>query len=201
MRKLVYYVACTVDRFIARSDGSFDFFLTEGQHLKDLVTSFPETVPGHLRGILGVTAQNRWFDTVLMGRATYEVGIKEGVTNPYPHLKQYLCSRSLKQSPDPAVELVREDAVAVVKEQKQVHGKDIWLCGGGELATALFPEIDELILKVNPILLGAGIPLFSGDIHETALALSDHKIYSNGFTLLTYRLNHKPERIIPSGSL
>ena len=190
MRKLVYYVACTVDRFIARLDGSFDFYLTEGQHLTDLVESFPETVSGHLRGIVGVTAKNRRFDTVLMGRATYEVGVREGVTSPYPHLKQYHFSRSLTQSPDPDVELVTGNAVAVVRQQKQLPGKDIWLCGGGELATTLFPEIDELILKVNPILLGAGIPFFSGPVNETALVLSDSKVYDNGFTLLTYQLKH-----------
>jgi dihydrofolate reductase len=191
MRKLVYYVACSVDRFIARTDGSFDFFLTEGQHLADLVASFPETVPGHLRAVIGVTAENRQFDTVLMGRATYEVGLKEGVTSPYPHLKQYLFSRTLKHSPDPDVQLVAGSAVATVRQLKQSPGKDIWLCGGGELATALFPEIDELILKVNPILLGAGIPLFSGRINETVLELSDNKIYGNGFTLLTYQVKHK----------
>jgi dihydrofolate reductase len=193
VRKLVYYVACTVDRFIARSDGSFDFYLTEGQHLKDLVEAFPETVPGHLRVVIGVTAENQRFDTVLMGRATYEVGLKEGVTSPYPHMKQYLFSRTLKQNPDPAVELVVGDAVAIAKRLKENHGKDIWLCGGGELATALFPAIDELILKVNPILLGAGIPLFSGPVRETALELYNSKIYSNGFALLTYRLKHDDE--------
>lgn len=199
MRKLVYYVACTVDRFIARADGSFDFFLTEGQHLTDLVASFPETIPGHLRGVLGVTAQNRRFDTVLMGRATYEVGLKEGVKSPYPHLKQYLFSRTLKQSPDPDVELVAGTAVTAMRQYKQTPGKDIWLCGGGELAATLFPEIDELILKVNPILLGAGIPLFSGFIDETALVLSENKIYSNGFTLLTYELKHEHEQTAQSG--
>lgn len=193
MRNLVYYVACSVDRFIARLDGSFDFYLTEGQHLKDLVEAFPETVPGHLRTVIGVTAQNQRFDTVLMGRATYEVGLKEGVTSPYPQMRQYLFSRSLKQTPDPNVELVRTDAITTVRQLKESVGKDIWLCGGGELATALFPEIDTLILKVNPILLGTGIPLFSGLVNETALELSDSKIYSNGFTLLTYRLKHKHE--------
>ena len=191
MRKLVYYVACSVDRFIARTDGSFDFYLTEGKHLADLVESFPETVPGHLRAVIGVTAENQQFDTVLMGRATYEVGLKEGVTSPYPHLKQFLFSRTLNQSPHPNVQLVTGSAVATVRQLKQTPGKDIWLCGGGELATSLFPEIDELILKVNPILLGAGIPLFSGLINETVLELSDSKIYGNGFTLLTYQVKHK----------
>ena len=106
MRELKYYVACTVDRFIAREDGSFDFFLREGEHLAALIQLFPESVPGHLRDALGVRAANRCFDAVLMGRRTYEVGINVGVTNPYPHLKQYLFSSTLKESPDENVELV-----------------------------------------------------------------------------------------------
>jgi dihydrofolate reductase len=162
MRKLIYYVACTVDRFIARPDGSFDCFPAEGEHIAGLIESFPETVPGHLRGALGVRAANRHFDAVLMGRRTYEVGLAAGVTSPYPHLEQYLFSRTMTEAPDPGVELVPGDAVARVRRLKGQEGKGIWLCGGGDLAAALFPEIDELILKVNPLVLGAGIPLFAG---------------------------------------
>ena len=131
MRELRYYVACTVDRFIARADGSFDFFLTEGEHLRDLFDSFPEAVPAHLRAALGVRSENKWFDAVLMGRRTYEVGLKVGVTSPYPHLKQYLLSRTMESSPDPDVELVSGDAVARVRKLKGEDGKGIWLCGGG----------------------------------------------------------------------
>lgn len=191
MRELKYYVACTVDRFIAREDGSFDFFLAEGEHLADLFNSFPETVPGHLREALGVSGENRVFDAVLMGRRTYEVGLQVGVTSPYPTMKQYLVSRSMKESPDEKVELVSGDAVRFVRELKQGAGKDIWLCGGAELAAALFPEIDELILKVNPVLLGSGIPLFAGAVEQTKLELTDSKVYRNGFMLARYRLKRK----------
>ena len=58
------------------------------------------------------------------------------------------------------------------------------------MASTLFPEIDELILKVNPILLGSGIPLFSGVIKETSLELADSTAYSNGFMLVRYRIRH-----------
>lgn len=190
MRELKYYIACTVDRFIARSDGSFDFFPMEGEHLADLLESFPETVPAHLREALGIRGDNKWFDVVLMGRRTYEVGLKVGVTNPYPQMKQYLFSRTMKESLDENVELVSGDAVALVRELKKQTGKDIWLCGGGDLATTLFPEIDEIIMKLNPILLGEGIPLFSGVVKLTAVELIDSKIYSNGFMLLRYRVKH-----------
>jgi dihydrofolate reductase len=188
MRKLKYYVACTVDRFIAREDDSYDFFLMEGEHIADLLTAFPETIPAHVRDHLGITAENQCFDTVLMGRRTYEIGLKEGISNPYPQMKQYVFSKTLKDIPDEAVELVSVDPLVFVKELKQQPGQDIWLCGGGNLATLLFSEINELILKVNPILLGSGIPLFSGVVQQTSLELTDSKIYDNGFMLLHYRL-------------
>lgn len=190
MRELKYYVACTVDKFIARGDGSFDFFLTQGEHVSDLLENFPETIPVHFRDKLGITGENRHFDAVLMGRKTYEVGLQEGITNPYPQMQQYVFSRSWKESPDANVELVSTDPLVFVQELKQQSGKDIWLCGGGDLATKLFAQIDELILKVHPMLLGSGIPLFSGAIELTSLQLTNSKIYNNGFMLLNYRVQH-----------
>jgi hypothetical protein len=44
-----------------------------------------------------------------MGRRTYEVGLKIGLTSPYGHLAQYLFSRTMAASPDPSVELLRGD--------------------------------------------------------------------------------------------
>ena len=81
-RKLVYYAACTVDGFITRADGTFDGFLLQGEHFRDLIERFPATFPSHLRAALGVSETVRRFDTVLMGRITYEVGLREGITNP-----------------------------------------------------------------------------------------------------------------------
>ena len=140
--------------------------------------------------MLGVRAENKRFDAVLMGRKTYEVGLEAGVTNPYPHLKQYLFSGGMSVSPDEGVQLVSGDAVAKVKELKQETGRDIWLCGGGELATRLFPEIDELILKVNPAVIGSGIPLFRGAVKPTTLEVAASKGYGNGFRLTHYRVKH-----------
>ncbi|MBD2257564.1 dihydrofolate reductase family protein [Pseudanabaena sp. FACHB-2040] len=191
MKLLIYYVACSVDGFIAHQDGSFDGFLQAGDHITDLAAVFPETIPAHFREALGVRGENQHFDTVLMGRKTYEVGVQVGITSPYPHLKQYLFSRSLKESPDAEVELVSQDAIARVKQLKQETGKGIWLCGGASLAATLFAEdlIDELILKVNPFLMGSGIPLFSKTIQQSALELCDRKIYSTGVLRLHYRVN------------
>lgn len=190
MRILTYFVACSVDGFITHSDGSHDGFSQDSDYFAELFASFPETVPSHLRDLMGVHAENKWFDTVLMGRKTYEVGLKEGVTSPYSHMKQYLFSRSMPQSPDENVKLVSDNAIEFVNALKRESGKGIWLCGGGNLATALFTNhlIDQLILKVNPFLMGAGIPLFSDAIPQTALELTDRKIFKNGVLLLDYRV-------------
>ena len=190
MRILTYYVACSVDGFIAHSDGSHDGFSQDSEYFSDLFTSFPETVPSHLREVMGIHTENKWFDTVLMGRKTYEIGLKDGVTSPYSHMKQYLFSHSIQQSPDESVELVSENAIEFVRDLKSGSGKGIWLCGGGSLASALFTNhlIDQLILKLNPFLIGSGIPLFSEVIQQTALELTNRKIYNNGVLLLYYRV-------------
>jgi dihydrofolate reductase len=191
MRILTYFVACSVDGFIAHTDGSHDGFSQDSEYFADIFASFPETVPSHLRDLMGVHAENKWFDTVLMGRKTYEVGLKDSVTSPYSHMKQYLFSHSMQQSPNENVEIISENAIEFIKTLKSEAGKGIWLCGGGNLATALFTNdlIDQLILKVNPFLMGSGIPLFSGVIQQTALELTDRKIYDNGVLLLYYRVN------------
>ena len=64
MRILTYYVACSVDGFIAHSDGSHDGFSQDSEYFSDLFTSFPETVPSHLREVMGIHTENKWFDTV-----------------------------------------------------------------------------------------------------------------------------------------
>ena len=60
--------------------------------------------------------------------------------------------------------------------------------GGGVLAAALFTEFDELILKVNPVILGAGIALFEGPVPQTDLDLVEAKTYPNGFVFKRYRM-------------
>ncbi len=174
MRRLAYYVAVTSDGFIAHADGSVEGFLMEGEHVSEFMASLSA------------------YDTVLMGRATYDFGRSFGVTNPYPTLRQYVFSRTMQQRPDPAIQVIASDATAHVRELKaEQTGKDIWLCGGAELATALFAEnlIDDLILKVNPVVFGAGKTLFAGAVDRRALQLTGSKVYGNGVVLLRYRLS------------
>ncbi len=185
-RPLIYYVAISIDGFIAQPDGSFGYFLFEGEHFPDLFRRFPETFPAHLRQALGIAGDPQLFDTVLMGRATYEVGVREGVLSPYAPLRQFVVSTSMGQSPEPSVELWHSDPLPLVQSLKAQPGKAIWLCGGAKLAASLADEIDEYILKINPVLIGQGIPLFGGAIAPRRLRLTEHTPYPNGFVLARY---------------
>lgn len=188
MRELIYYVAVTLDGFIAEADGSFDKFPWDDAYGADIAAAFPETVPTHVRQSQAI--EPKWFDSVLMGRNTYEVGSKVGLTNPYAPLRQYVFSRSMEASPDANVTLISGDAVEAVRELKQESGKAIWLCGGGELAATLFRAdlIDKLIVKLNPVIFGSGIPLFTSVTKHAALDLIDHKIYPSGHVVLHYQV-------------
>lgn len=188
MRKLIYFVACTADGFIAREDGSFDFFPVAGEHLPFIIREYPETIPEHLRRDFGARGENRHFDSVVMGRHTYEVGSTVGITSPYPHLQQFVISSTMAESPDPGVQLVKRDPVALVRTLKQEPGLGIWLCGGASLSGALYDEIDELVLKVNPVVLGTGMPLFRGARGPTRLELTNHQTFGGGVAIHHYRV-------------
>ena len=198
-RKLVYYVACTADGFIAREDGSFDWALSRGEHFADLVERFPETFSVHWRQAFGVPADARRFDTVLMGRRTYEVALNEGITSPYAPLRQFVVSRSLPETPDSAVRVHRGAPRELVRRLKAQRGKDIWLCGGGRLAASLVSEIDELILKINPVLIGSGVRLFAGPVGTVRVRLVEHTLYSNGFVLACYECLRAPQGCTTEG--
>jgi dihydrofolate reductase len=121
-----------------------------------------------------------------MGRNTYEVGSAIGVSSPYAHLRQYVVSRTMTASPSPDVQLVSTDPVDLVRELKRESGLDIWLCGGARLAGALYDEIDELIVKLNPVVLGAGIGLFARVQGPTRLELTDHRTFAGGVAIHRY---------------
>ncbi|HEY6737939.1 MAG TPA: dihydrofolate reductase, partial [Actinopolymorphaceae bacterium] len=74
-----------------------------------------------------------------------------------------------------------------VRTLKREDGKGIWLVGGAGLAGALYDEIDELIVKVNPIVTRTGLPLFAGDFSPVPLALVHHHVLDSGTAFMTYR--------------
>jgi dihydrofolate reductase len=191
MRTLTYYVAASLDGFIAQRDDSFANFAMDEAYIGALAAAFPETFPAHFRGLLGISdTANQHFDTVLMGRRTYEIGLNAGVTNPYPHLEQFVFSRSMGVSPHEAVNVVSMDGVDFVQQLKRASGGGIWLCGGGQLATTLLNAglIDRLIVKLNPFLMGDGIAMFAQGAVTQSLQLIESQKYDNGVMMLSYEL-------------
>jgi dihydrofolate reductase len=173
MRKIIYHVASSLDGCIAEHDGSFECFMPiEGEHVSDYLEALQS------------------YGAVLMGRSTYEVGLKQGVTNPYPHMQSYVFSRTLERSPDENVELISGDAADFVRGLKNQPGKPIYLCGGGELAATLLEAklIDEIVVKLNPLLIGGGIRMFPRMKKPVYLELTGSKVYNSGVVLLLYRV-------------
>ena len=170
MARVQYLVASTLDGYIAHRDGTFDGFAWDDEVVADFFASI------------------QTFSTVVMGRKTYEVGLREGKVSPYPHLRQIVFSRTMT-SPDPAIEVTADDPVAVVTSLREKDGAPVWVCGGAQLATQLFGArlIDEVTVKLNPVLFGDGIPLVETGLTQTALVLKETRPYGkSGVVLLTY---------------
>lgn len=177
-RRVVYYVAMSIDHYIAHEDETIDGFATEGHHISDYVTSL------------------RDYDTVLMGSRTYEWGYQFGVqpgqpVPTYNHMMQYVFSQSMPDYQHEQLCVIRDDPAEFVQQLKAQEGGAIYLCGGGQLASSLLDQnlVDELILKLNPVIFGAGIPVFGHLKRTLALSLLDTKVYNNGVTFLHYRVD------------
>lgn len=185
MRKLTYMIAMSIDGYIAGPGDEVDVYPTPEEYLGHLASEYPETMPSHGRPLLGIAdAPNKRFDTIVMGRATYRPALDLGITSPYAHLRQYVVSTSL-ESPDPAVTVV-DDPVALVKRLKAEDGLGIYLAGGARLAGALYGEIDEVILKLYPIMLGTGVPMISGAFDVTSFERADLTTFDSGHVILRY---------------
>lgn len=187
MRDLVYYVATSIDGYIADPDGDFSAFPHDPATLAALFDRYPETCPAHARAALGVDAEPRRFDTVLMGYRTYQPALAVGLPGgAYPHLRQIVAThRPLPESP--SLTAVSGDLADHVARLKAEPGRDIWLCGGADLAAQLIDHIDEIQIKLNPILLGAGIPLLPSADGPRAVRLISTEELPGAVALLTYR--------------
>ncbi|KQP56420.1 dihydrofolate reductase family protein [Agreia sp. Leaf283] len=185
MRKLIYYVAVSIDGYIADRAGGFDAFLVEGDHASVVFGEYADALPAHVHAALTIVPPKTRFDTVIMGWNTLIPALDAGITSPYPHLRQVVASRHPRDV-DPAIVLT-DDPLGTVRELKREEGLDIWLCGGGQLAGALMPEIDHIVLKRNPIVFGSGIPLFGDATTEPrSYALARTRSFESGVVVEEY---------------
>lgn len=184
MRELTYYVAASLDGRIAGPDDDFSAFPVEGDHIEMIVRDWRDTLPGAWLQAMGLAADRAHFDAVLMGWGTYAAGFPHGVVDPYPHLDQVVVTRAHADHAYPSGVRTTDDPVAEVRRMKQQDGVGIWLCGGGVLAGALAEEIDHLVLKVNPVVLGEGPALLTHPYQARAFTRTACTTYDSGVVVM-----------------
>ncbi|MEA4903130.1 dihydrofolate reductase family protein [Desulfitobacterium sp.] len=175
MRRVRYQVACSLDGYIAGPNDEFDWITPE--------TSFD------------FGALYAQFDTLLMGRRTYEIVRATGEN--FRTKQVIVASRSLRPEDYPDVEIVSEGLKARVRELRAQPGRDIWLYGGGNLFSQLLTWnlVDTVELAVIPILLGGGVQLLPPCGARQYLTLTGHRAYPGGMLLLEYEVRQTAKGI------
>lgn len=181
MRNLTYYISLSIDGFIAGPGDEVDFFPGSDDYMAWMVGEYGDALPTHARAQLGISdVPLSRFDTIVMGRRTYEPGLQLGIASPYSHLRQFVVSASLDQL-DPAVTMIASDPVAAVRALKHEDSAlDIYLAGGGILAGQLLDEIDRLVIKRYPVVAGAGMTAFGPEFRPTVFALDEVRSFDGG---------------------
>ncbi|MEB3337443.1 MAG: dihydrofolate reductase family protein [Leptolyngbyaceae bacterium] len=167
MRRVILFIATSLDGYIARTSGEVDWLFTDQDY--------------------GYTPFFAQVDTVLMGRRTYEQ-VQSWGEYPYGETQGFVFSRMLRDQSHPQVKIISEDVTRFVKGLKDLPGKNIWLVGGAELVHSCLQSdlIDELIISVHPILLGEGIPLFRPPFSIKNLSFQHCEAFDTGLLQLTY---------------
>jgi dihydrofolate reductase len=173
MKKIILYIAASIDQRIAEPDGGLDW-LTEFPN--------PEKTDYGYKDLLASV------DMVIMGGKTYRELLNMDVIWPYPNQHTYVVSHH-EWSAKENVSFITENIIKTISELRNQKGKDIWLVGGGELVSMLLAAdlVDEMRITYIPVILGKGIPLFPEQPKESKWELTGNKTYNSNVLMVEYR--------------
>jgi dihydrofolate reductase len=173
MRKVVLYIAMSLDGYIADSTGGVGWLVGDGTDA---------TNPGSYHEFYPTV------DTVIMGYATYHQIITELSPGEWVYAGK-TCVVISHNKPATSDDIVFTDQKldTLLKELRNKDGNDIWICGGASIVNQLiaYDLIDRYWITVIPTILGRGVRLFANHDKETPLKLISTRSY-NGMTDLIY---------------
>jgi dihydrofolate reductase len=173
MRRICYSVAMSLDGYIAGPKGEADWIVAD-----------PE---------VDFKAMFARFDTLLMGRRTFELTQSPG-SPKMPGVASVVASRTLRAEDYPGVTILGRDLEKDLAQLRARPGKDIWLFGGGTLFRSLLElgHVDTVEVSVMPVLLGSGLPLLPGCSRRTKMRLVGSKVYrASGIVTLEYAVERR----------
>lgn len=164
-----------------------------------VVEAANEFTAGYMNGEVGqeLGAQMAERDTMLLGRRTYEemaahwpnVGTDTPIGAEMNNTPKLVVSSTLRSVDAWANStLVEGDPVEELERLKRQPGKNILIVGSATLAQSLLRAgvVDELVLLVFPVVVGAGKRLFESGRDRIALTLADTTVFANGVVKLVY---------------
>lgn len=172
-RKLIVYIASSLDGFIAGPNDDLSFLSIVEKESQDYgYSKFIETV-----------------DTVILGRKTYDWVIKNAGELSYPNQQVYVITRTKKDNYD-KINFYNEDLAKLVNQLKSEEGKDIFCDGGAEIINYLLNNnlVDEFVISIIPTLLGQGIRLFQDKKLKHKLTLISTEQFETGLVQLKYKI-------------
>ena len=168
---IVYYVATSLDGYIADADGGVDW-----------LNQYMDTGEDYGYPVFYASVEG-----IVMGSHTYEFALKYAPKTEPDRPTWVFTTRDLPVSHS-RVTLTSEDPKTVVKSIEDSGLKSVWLMGGGKIAGSFRQDglISRYMIAVIPIILGDGIPLFDGPRRRDPLKLTDSKVFPTGIVMLTY---------------